>query len=55
MSLRPARHQSHRRLERPEAALSKIAITAGHGTGTAVGGRQRAFVTVSFPSTVAKG
>jgi hypothetical protein len=55
MSLRPARHQSHRRLDRTETAISKIAITARHDMGAAVGGRYRAFVTVSFPSTVAEG
>ena len=55
MSLRPVRHRSHRRLDRTGTAKSKIAIAAGHGMGAAVGGRYRAFVTVSFPSTVAEG
>jgi hypothetical protein len=52
MSLRPARHRSHRRLDRTETAISKIASTARDGMGAAIGGR--VFVTVSFASTVAE-
>ena len=55
MSLQRARGRSHRHLDRTETAISKIAIAARHGMGVTVGGRYRAIVTVSFPSTVAEG